>query len=177
MANLDLTRESWCLHHLNSTVPTASGIIGNPALTTGANTDVTLNFSALDLTIASNPPVEEENPLYALIGNMAMGGAWYLGTIIADDPNSAQLDNNRGQYWAKVFPATHDDFHGILIIQQDFPLPGQQPTNRQPSVRIFMGHYFEADNLFFGHGADNWANELFSFTLKPGACDPSKITP
>jgi hypothetical protein len=147
----------------------------HPALINGANTDVTLSFSALDLTIASNPPVEKENPLYALIGNMAMQGAWYLGTTIADDPNSVQWDTNRGQYWAKVFPATHENHHGILIIQQNFPLPGNPLTNGQPSVRIFMGHYSQADNLFFGHGADNWANELFSFTLKPGACDPSIV--
>ena len=178
MSNLDLTKENWCLHHMLSIEKNSAAMDQAPAYIHGANTDVTLQFTAIDLSLAPSTPVMDEN-LKNLISAMAMQGTWYRGEVIADDPHSAVLDKTRGQYWAKVFPETHEDRHGILIIQQNYALPASPPTNGETPVRLFTGQYILKDDPkkshFFGHGADNWAWGLFSFTLTPGACAPSLI--
>jgi hypothetical protein len=170
MSDLDLTQGYWCLHHAFSVLTEPGKML--PAHTTGTNTDVTLRFTALELILSPRAPLVEVE-LLDLIGAMAMNGTWYIGEIIFDDPQSAALDKTRGQYWAKVFPGTHDDRHGVLIIQQNYALPGTPITNEEDPVRLFTGQYVAKDNQFFGHGADNWAGELFTFTLTQGACRPS----
>ena len=157
MADFDLSQTVWCLHH---TVAEVSPTQIPPAHTTGANTDVTLKFTRQEPAQYPNLP-------------FSMQGAWYRGEIILDDPHSANLDKTRGQYWAKVFPGTHEDRHGVLIIQENYALPPTPTTNGEAPIRLFTGQYVANDKRFIGHGADNWAWGLFAFTLTEGACAPS----
>ena len=165
MSEVDLAVGCWRLHHMSPVVTSASEM---PApLPTGPNTDVLLSFAV------ANPGFVDSEVEPGVKQLFAVRGTWYLGSIVLNDPKHDAYDTDwhRGNYWAKVFPATYDTRYSVLLFQERFALPGDPATyTGEFPVRVFTGRYLADKQHFFGHGADNWAWESFTFTLTPEDC-------
>jgi hypothetical protein len=152
MSTVDLAEGRWRLHRRLGQVITPNEM-GTPSAN-GTNTDVLLRFEVQQLGLGDPAP-------------FALQGTWYKGGIEMLDPRHDPWDTPEGlgTFWAKVFPATNLTRHSVQIIQELFPAPGNTNTTGEKLVRMYTGRYFVNELRFFGYGADNWASELFTFTL------------
>jgi len=159
MSGVNLTSGRWRLHLVHDDInPAEMHHLESTVGPFGGNTDILLQFTPQPSELNSSAPE-------------SLKVTWYKGCVELDDPKHDQWDNppKPGNFWAKVFPTTHDDAQRdfVELIQESFEVSADLPQglNGVPPVRIFTGRYIPNERHFFGHGADNYGSSLVTFTL------------
>lgn len=144
---VDLTLRPWRLHTVIGSLA-GPGYMGQ-ALPSGSNTDVVFTFMA---------PGAETAPI--VLGHVE--ATWYRAKY-APSPDPLDTEENRGEHWARIFPAAVDDHTLVQIVQMNYEMNGVPNPN---ALRIYVGRLYErAPVTFWGHGAGNDGYNNWSFTF------------